>query len=115
MWGICFDTMECEGKIYPSELFQRVIEYRISEESADMACLIYPVKGVRIAVEKIRALDNPPRFTDGQLVSPVSHPEMAGVIRGIGWHFEKREYMYFITVNGRKKSKRYYDNDLIRR
>lgn len=114
MWGICFDTIEREGKIFPVELFQRVIEYEISEESA-VACLVYPVEGVQIAVDKIRALDNPPQFTDGELVSPVNHPEMVGVIRGIGWHFEKQEYMYFITVNGRKKSKRYYYKDLIKR
>ena len=114
MWGICFDTIVCEGKTLPSGLFQCVVEYEICIDSTT-ANLVYPVEGVQIAVDKLRALDKPPQFMNGDLVSPVNHPDMVGVIRGIGWHFENQDYMYFISVNGRKKSKRYYDKDLIKR
>lgn len=114
MWGICFDYTVCEGKVLPTELFQLVVEY---EPSADggTANITYPVKGILIAIDKIRQLEQPPRFVDGDLVSPVSHPELVGAIHEIRWHFNRQEYMYFITVNGKKKSKRYYFDDLIKR
>ncbi len=114
MWGICFDTIVCEGKTFPSVLFQCVVEYEICTDNT-IANLVYPVQGVQIAVDKLRTLDKPPQFMNGDLVSPVNHPDMVGVIRGIGWHFKNQDYMYFISVNGRKKSKRYYDKDLIKR
>lgn len=114
MWGICFDTVVCEGKTVPSKFFQCVVKYEICTDST-IASLTYPVEGVQIAVDKIRALDNPPQFMNGDLVSPANHPDIVGVIREIGWHFGRQEYLYFISVNGRKKSKRYYDRDLIKR
>ena len=108
MWGVCLDIALRSGK-----MFQSVIEYEISADDS-IANIIYPVKGVPISVANIRALDNPPQFVDGESVSPANHPELVGVIRGIGWHFDNQDYMYFITVNGRKKSKRYYANDLLK-
>jgi len=35
-----------------------------------------------------------------------------GIICGVYWHFKLNCYFYKIKVNGRVKSKRYYDNDL---
>lgn len=109
MWGICFDSTVCDGK-----LFQSVIAYEISADNktADIA---YPIEGVSVSVDEIRPLDDPPRFFEGELVSPGNHPELVGVIRGIGWHFDHQDYMYFITVNGRKKGKRYFSKDLLKR
>ncbi|MFG6369144.1 MAG: hypothetical protein K1W16_12105 [Lachnospiraceae bacterium] len=114
MWGICFDTIECEGELFPSRLFQSVIEYELVKNGT-MANIIYPKKGASIAVNKIRVLDNPPQFLVGELVSPANHPDQVGVIREIGWHFKNEKYMYFISINNKKKSKIYYCNDLIRR
>lgn len=113
MWGICFDRILRDGNIFPSGLFQRVVEYKISEDNTT-ANLVYPIEG-QIAIDTIKSLDNPPQFMKGDLVSPVNHPDMIGVIQEIGWHFNCQEYLYFISVNGRKKSKRYYDRDLIKR
>lgn len=103
MWGICFD----------SKLFQCVVAYETCTDSTTVN-IVYPVEGLLIAADKIRKLENPPQFFSGELVSPVNHPEIFGVIREIGWHFNNQDYMYFITVNGRKRSKRYYNKDLIK-
>lgn len=109
MWGICFDSTICGGK-----LFQSVIAYEILAENR-IADIIYPIEGVAVSVDEIKPLDAPPKFLTGELVSPGNHPELVGVIRGIGWHFNHQDYMYFITINGRKKSKRYFANDLLKR
>ena len=49
----------------------------------------------------------------GDIVSPINHPKLLGIITGIGYYFKTNEPSYFITVNGKKKSKRYFKNDLM--
>lgn len=38
---------------------------------------------------------------------------MIGKIEMIIWHFKDKDYNYYISVDGKKKSKRYYAKDLI--
>jgi len=66
-----------------------------------------PIKDIR----KITA----PEYNYGDVVSPINHPDLLGIITGMGYYFKTNEPSYFITVNGKKKSKRYFKKDLIRR
>ena len=108
MWGICLDVMACDGK-----LFQRAIEYEISPDKCT-AYIIKPVSDIVISAEKIKPVDGPPVFTYGEKVSPVNHPDMEGSISDIVWHFKNNDYNYYISVNGSKKSGRYYSIDLLK-
>lgn len=108
MWGICLDARACDGK-----LFQRAIEYEISPDKCT-AYIIKPVSDIKISVEKIKSVDWPPVFTYSEKVSPVNHPDMEGSIRDIVWHFKNNDYNYYISVDDRKKSRRYYSVDLLR-
>lgn len=55
-----------------------------------------------------------PVFTYGETVAPVDHPDVQGSIRDIIWHFKDNDYNDYISVGGRKKSRRYYSADLRR-
>lgn len=57
----------------------------------------------------------PPEYAIGDMVSPANHPELIGTIHGIGYYFKTEEPSYFITINGKRKSKRYFSEDLILR
>jgi len=109
VWGICLDSTVCGGS-----LFYAVIEYERSDDGGTVD-IIQPVKGVQVSAIDVKQMDHPPRFVYGEAVSPVNHPELTGVIRVIGWHFKNQDYMYLLTVDGRKKSKRYYSCDLLKR
>lgn len=54
-----------------------------------------------------------PEFTFGQTVSIRRNPEVLGSICEINWHYKREKEMYFIEVNGKKKSSRYFSEELI--
>ena len=105
MWGICLD-----GKALEDGLFQAVVQYKIDNSKA---LVILPKENYELDIKEIRELPAPPRFVYGEQVSPRNHPDMTGVIIEIRWHFKRNCYFYTISVNGKKKSKRYFDDDLI--
>ena len=108
MWGICLDVMACGGKLY-----QRAIAY---EKTSDICTvhILQPICDIEISIDKIMSVDKPPVFVYGEEVSPVGHPETVGRIMDIIWHFKNHDYNYYITISGRKKSKRYYSDDLLK-
>lgn len=110
MWGICLEDMLFDG-VY---LHQRAVEYQLDPDN-HTANILQPIKDIKISSDRIVTLEKPPAFVYGDLVSPVSHPDMIGTVREIVWHFKNKDYNYYITVNGRKKGKRYYVYDLIER
>ena len=93
-------------------LGQRIVEYQLAMDN-HTANILQPVKNIKISSDRIMIPDKPPAFVYGDLVSPVNHPDMVGTVREIIWHFKNKDYNYYIMVNGRKKSKRYYADDLI--
>jgi hypothetical protein len=102
-WAICFE-------INIPFLYQRVIPYKLI--SHDMVEVCYGKNNYSISINEIRPI-NTPKYIIGEKVSPVNHPELIGIIYDIIYHFTKNEPMYFIKINGKKKSKRYFENDLI--
>lgn len=107
MWGICLDSLIDGGN-----LFQKVVEYQLDSDN-HTAHILQPVKDKRVSINDIKTISEPPPFVYGDVVSPVNHPDMIGKIQTIIWHFKDKDYNYYISVNGKKKSKRYYAEDLI--
>ena len=105
MWGICLDSKALEDG-----LFQTVVQYEIDNSKA---LVISPKANYELDIKRIRELPASLRFVYGEQVSPCNHPDMTGVIIGIRWHFNRNCCFYTINVNGKKKSKQYFDDDLI--
>ncbi len=102
MWGICLDI---EGS-----LSQAVVQYEIADNGEVLITL--PETTYKPDIKYIRALSGAPKYSYGDQVSPCNHPDITGVIYGIHWHFKLNCCFYTIKVNGKVKSKRYYDDDL---
>lgn len=105
MWGICLD-------ISVPELFQKAVEFRTDSENA---VILKPVQDIKIPVDRIKIVNNPPAFVYNEVVSPANNTDIIGKIHTIIWHFKRKEFCYYIEVNGKKKSRRYYVSDLIKK
>jgi len=93
-WAVCFDS------ILPF-LFRQVIH-----------CIIISHGNIyNTSIENIRIIC-PLKFVIGDQISPKNHLKLIGIIWNITLHFEKNKPVYYIKING-KKSKRYFENDLI--
>jgi hypothetical protein len=54
-----------------------------------------------------------PKFRIGDVVLVRNNEKSVyGNIRIMNWHFDKKEYFYFLFVNGKKKSRRYFEEEL---
>lgn len=104
MWGVCLD-------ISVPELFQKAVEFRMDSENA---VILKPVQNIKVSSDKIKFIENAPDFVYGEIVSPVNHTGITGKIHEIIWHFKRGEYCYYIETDGKKKSKRYYGNEMIK-
>lgn len=107
MWGICLDAKTLEDG-----LFQTVVQYKI-DHMDNKAVVISPRFNYKLDIEEIKELSAPPQYIYGEQVVPCNHPDVIGVIASIKWHFKLNCYFYTIMVNGKMKSKRYFDDDLI--
>ena len=106
MWGICQDV-----SLYQENLYGYVVEYQITDRNT--AAILQPVSGTETDIRNIQPLQTPPRFRYGDAAAPVRHPEQTGSIREIRWHFRNNAYYFILTVNNKRISKRYYEEDLI--
>ncbi|MCM1507466.1 MAG: hypothetical protein NC177_10080 [Ruminococcus flavefaciens] len=104
MWGIYLD-------ISLPELFQHEVEFKKDSENA---IILNPVHYIKVPMNKIKLTENAPDFVYGETVSPVSRADITGKINTIIWHFKRNEFYYYIEVNGKKKSVRYFSSDLKR-
>jgi hypothetical protein len=57
----------------------------------------------------------PPAFSVGQRVRVIlnerNRTARTGTIRQIIWHYKEQTYNYYLDVNGKRISKRYYEKD----
>ncbi|MDE7430386.1 MAG: hypothetical protein K2N34_00470 [Lachnospiraceae bacterium] len=104
MWGI-FLNVEKGNK----DLYQTVVEYVVSGAKA---LVISPVPKLEVDIEDIKALHNMPEYLYGEKIRICKHNEPTGLVVGIYWNFKKEQFFYKLSVNGRVKSKRYYNKDL---
>ncbi|MCP9768038.1 hypothetical protein EGI22_08940 [Lacihabitans sp. LS3-19] len=54
-----------------------------------------------------------PKYQIGDCVSEIQRPEIIGIIEYLFWHFKDQEYKFHISVNGKRKSRRYSDKELL--
>ena len=93
-------------------IFQRVVSYELA--SSEIVTVSYNGNKYEMTVDCMRKIDSP-KYVYGDCVSPTNHPEMMGIVYEMIYHFDRKEPMYFIRIDGKKKSKRYFADDLIRR
>ena len=105
-WARCFHI---EGI---PDIGGRVVYYEL--RSSEVITISYKDKSYDIPLDKMQKIETP-KFTYGDFVSPVNHLEIVGIISDMIYHGDKKAPMYFIEISGKKKSKRYFDDDLIRR
>lgn len=105
MWGVCIDANVLNGS-----LSQAVVEYIIEDNKA---IVISPTSNVILDISKIREIPDSPQFVYDELVSPTNHLDIMGRIHTIKWHFNLKCCYYKIQIDGKVKSKRYFDGDLI--
>lgn len=76
--------------------------------------IVKTLKGetVRVRQEGILKILPTPQFKIGDWVKEIMRPDNQGRIYDFMWHDKDAEYKYFITVNGKKKSKRYNSSEL---
>ena len=67
----------------------------------------------KFELNDIKTISEPPSFVYGDFVSPVNRPDIIGKIETLIWHFKDKDYNYYISVNEKKKSKRYFAEDLM--
>jgi len=102
-WAVCLDIE------FPF-MFQRVVSCeKISEK---VVCVHYSDNHYQISVDMIKPI-GPPDFTYGEWVSPVNRPELVGFISDIIFHFANDMPMYFLSIDSKRKPKRYFARDLI--
>jgi hypothetical protein len=68
---------------------------------------VYRLRADAIHPNLIRSIR--PQFDYGERVIDPTYPDKIGVIIGIVWHHQRGVYIYTIRLNGRKKSKWYFD------
>src|SRR5262245_54656646 len=83
---------------------------RRQRADGEMASMVY-----RTPVPS-RAPRSSPRFELGATVRVVlnerNRTPHVGMVRKVIWHFKDERYNYYLEENGRKVSKRYFDEDL---
>ncbi len=52
-----------------------------------------------------------PKFNYDELVIILKN-EKKGIINRISWHYKNSEFLYYLTIGGKNKSKRYKEEDL---
>ena len=107
MWGLCRDIKAIQDRVFQTVT---VIQYKIKENGE--VFIISPETTYKLDIKHIKELPASPQYIYGEHVSPCNHPDMIGIVCGVYWHFKLNCYFYQIEVNGRTKSKRYYDGDL---
>ena len=100
MWGVCLAHSA-------DELFQTIIQYEVQDGKA-----LISKSGLTVDLKHIKPLCDPPEYVFDSSVSPIDHPELAGKIAKIYWHFNRECYYYKISVNGKMKSRRYFADEL---
>lgn len=100
------DDLDAFTKIQPyGKVFHCVDEKEgyLTLEYMDVAYRVKP--GLYHVVPK-------PMFLIGDEVREMARPDHIGTVYHIEWHYNKEEPMYFLEIDGRKKSHRYFVNEL---
>lgn len=104
-------NMERKGWSKNEQLFIWIYKRKSIElESVCCITLKYGDKLLRVKGDLFEIVSTP-QFYIGQKVRIKDKNEDA-IITDIMWHYDKKEHYYFVTVSGKKKSKRYFEFEL---
>ncbi|GAX41607.1 hypothetical protein NIES4075_26040 [Tolypothrix sp. NIES-4075] len=53
-----------------------------------------------------------PLFSFGEQVKVINNVDKVGIIKGMEWHFQQSAVMYFLEIDGKYQSKRYWQQNL---
>ena len=67
---------------------------------------------VRVKIECVKRVFPSPDFIWGEEVDILSNLDSKAIIEDLFWHHNKEEFLYYLKVDGKKKSKQYSKNDL---
>ena len=116
LWGLYpwFESHDID-KVHPDDLGKIKEEqsntkvYECIDEDDQYITIRYGDKTFRVKDVSFKQVPAP-KFDFGEEVKLVSKDEV-GIILDILWHFDKEEHYYFIMVDGKRKSKRYFESD----
>lgn len=102
--------------VHPDDLqkFQKLFPYgkvfTVGNAVDDFVTLSYGSEEYRVKPILLEPVPDPV-FGIGQHVICLNHGIPAVVI-SVKWHYKEERPYYFVTINGKRKSKRYWDVDL---
>lgn len=76
----------------------------------DFIVLEYSTRHFRVIADLFKAV-NPPAFSFGSKVQ-VKATSKLGTVEGIEWHYKRDEEFYFLNIDMRVRSRRYFRNEL---
>ena len=53
-----------------------------------------------------------PLFSFGKQVQVSNHPNTVNIVRSIEWHFKQNALIYYLEIDGKLSSKRYWEKEL---
>ena len=103
-WAICSHP--------PFDMLQSLVTYEMIDD--ENIIVRHYDKSYHMKLEQIKPIDTP-KYVWGDKASPANHPELLGEVISMGYHFKNKDMMYYLSINGKMKSKRYFAADLIGR
>lgn len=104
---ICTDDLE---NLKKKNILVETNVYQFIKTGEEYNILIIGGEKVRIKDEITKELPEP-KYKIGEKVY-IKEGKIKGVIRTYIWHFSREEYYYLLYVNGKKKSRRYFEDEL---
>lgn len=116
-WGIC-TPHDIINKVHPedAEKFQKTFYFqnivRLVGEEGGYIKINYAEHIFRVKPELLHEIAKP-KFSVGEKVIVESQGERKqAVILDDNWHFKQAEHFYFVSVNGKKRTRRYFEREI---
>ena len=107
LYGI--DKIHCDDFDNFQKQMNNCKVFECIDENPDFITLKYGDSLFRVKGDLFKVVPSP-KFHIGQSVV-IKNKEKVVVISDIMWHLDQQEHYYFVTVDGKKKSKRYFENE----
>lgn len=116
-WGLYPWFVECgEDLIHPEDIGQfkpnNSLVFYCKDTFEDYLILQYGIYEYRVKPNNYKLLKEPPFHSGDQVI--VKNQEKPGVIEEIQWHYKDNNFIFYISIEGKKKTRRYLDNELIK-
>jgi hypothetical protein len=93
-------------------LHQQKVFYCQGVTEEDYLILTYGEMSIRVKPVLFLTLYKPLDFYLGDEVIVKDYPERLAKVYYVGWHYKRNEPMFYLWVDGKKKSRRYFKEDL---